>query len=741
MDNCSLTMSLFKLPSELLIIVSSYLEYLSDLNALSQSHSRLYSLLKPRIYELLTEDTGQALARAAETGNGQCVRRLLDAGAPFPDSQSSIEDPMTLAAKNGHVDIVRIFLEYGRDPTPPIHDTGLKADHDDYMKRNPFAVAARGGHTSVVSLLMDHGAVKQSVNDDGDTLYDQTLSLAVMGMHIPIIKLLLAEGCNPNAMTSSRMVPLGYIATAPFTSASMEIINILVDAGAELVDEEALGTVPPFTIALSVGNVPFANFVIASQDNFDIQKFLELYKDVFLEQPAMASLPVRKTDMEKMLKLDADAGFKLLCGAAAGGQEELMKLLLTKKNDWTDENGLATLVDLAVEHGHIGILDLLFEEGVSLCARTKLKASNGSFSMDECCELGDYRPPPILLALEKGHDEIVNYLIDKGCAEALSESRGKGLLFNYALFLGKLEIIQKIFGTLTPSLQDIAFGDDGISIELAVFGGEAVFRFLLDHGVALNPDFAPHQKTLSIAAMLANAPILEMFFDAGLSLNMQSPDERPVDMPPVVCNKTRGSTLLAIAAQAKDRDSAEAAVDLLLERGVPIDQSLASLGRWTPLFSTIRGDVRRMIFLEQDSIRFRIKNALGTRSIKGLFQNENDNMDFELLATKLLLKKGADPFIWNEYRLCALTVAASRNKINVIKLLMETFDQRNISISLTGPRILAAISYGDDSVDDTDEDSPSDEWTLLPYRLEGPFDAIERALWQYYWPRVYPCPK
>lgn len=145
---------------------------------------------------------------------------------------------MTLAAMNGHVEVVRMFLEHGRDPTPPIADTSFKAGNDEYLERNPLAVAAHAGHTSVVKLLMEHGAVKQAANQHGDRLCDQALALAVMGMYIPIVKMLLADGCNPNVLTSSAMAPLSHIAGATVTSASLEVANLLIDAGAEDMDEE-----------------------------------------------------------------------------------------------------------------------------------------------------------------------------------------------------------------------------------------------------------------------------------------------------------------------------------------------------------------------------------------------------------------------------------------------------------------------------------------------------------------------
>lgn len=74
-----------------------------------------------------TEQSLQPLEWAAAAANGKeiCIRKLLDAGASFEDSgfwSTQREDPMTIAAKNGHIDIVRMFLDHGIDPIPAIDE-------------------------------------------------------------------------------------------------------------------------------------------------------------------------------------------------------------------------------------------------------------------------------------------------------------------------------------------------------------------------------------------------------------------------------------------------------------------------------------------------------------------------------------------------------------------------------------------------------------------------------------------
>ncbi|CAG8930936.1 unnamed protein product [Penicillium salamii] len=121
-------MSLLNFPTELLVQVVSCLEYASDFCAFSQTHPLFHSLVQPRISEFLKKETpARALSDAAKKGNAAAVRRLLKLGARFPAPMGSNfhddpvwmnhpGDPMEWATKNGHLEVVKIFLEHGINP-------------------------------------------------------------------------------------------------------------------------------------------------------------------------------------------------------------------------------------------------------------------------------------------------------------------------------------------------------------------------------------------------------------------------------------------------------------------------------------------------------------------------------------------------------------------------------------------------------------------------------------------------
>lgn len=121
---------------------------------------------------------------AVRKEDGGTVRELLDKyGKPILNAEDGKGDtPLTVSIRKRH-DWVYFFLAEGADPnvTGPDGDT-------------PLIVAARVGFTGAAEQLLKRKAAVDAENKRGET----ALIVAVQARQVPIVKLLLEHGANPD---------------------------------------------------------------------------------------------------------------------------------------------------------------------------------------------------------------------------------------------------------------------------------------------------------------------------------------------------------------------------------------------------------------------------------------------------------------------------------------------------------------------------------------------------------------
>jgi hypothetical protein len=148
------------------------------------------------LYRLLTNDSTMSLKikpsratmclnYAAQKGYQYVVWKLLSCGINVSGRAGSRgETALHLAAKNGHLSVVRTLL-----------DGGAKLGDPDYKQRVALHQAAWSGHEGVVRLLLHKG----SEVDPQDELGRTPLYGAAGRGHINVVRLLLERGANPGA--------------------------------------------------------------------------------------------------------------------------------------------------------------------------------------------------------------------------------------------------------------------------------------------------------------------------------------------------------------------------------------------------------------------------------------------------------------------------------------------------------------------------------------------------------------
>ena len=248
-----------------------------------------------------------------------------------------------IAAARGYVNIVDLLL-----------DSGATADACDSNGFTPFYFACQNGHEDVV---------KQFSASDVDKVYgdnsETVLHVAVSNQHTRIIRLLLDRKANVNVCTTTAITPL-YLASK---IGNLEIVRMLVRAGADVDSGNLVGRFNPLLIAAARG---YVNIV-----------------DLLLDSGATADV------------CDSD-GFTPFYFACQNGHVDVFKQFSTSSVDEVYGANSETVLHVAVSNQHTRIIQLLLDRkaNVNVCTTT------GS--------------TPLYLASKIGNLEIVRMLVRAG---------------------------------------------------------------------------------------------------------------------------------------------------------------------------------------------------------------------------------------------------------------------------------------------------------------------------------------
>ena len=129
--------------------------------------------------------------------------------------------PLIIAAHNGHLNSVKILLQYGAD----IEDRGTLKTGDEVIEGcTPLWAAADTGHLDVVKLL-----IEKKAEVDGRTSTSSTpLRVAAHEGHLDTVKCLVESGADVNARTIIENTPLMVACSCGHLS----VVTYLIDKGA-----------------------------------------------------------------------------------------------------------------------------------------------------------------------------------------------------------------------------------------------------------------------------------------------------------------------------------------------------------------------------------------------------------------------------------------------------------------------------------------------------------------------------
>ena len=129
--------------------------------------------------------------------------------------------PLIIAAHNGHLNSVKILLQYGAD----IEDRGTLKTGDEVIEGcTPLWAAADTGHLDVVKLLIEKNAEVDGRTSTGST----PLRVAAHEGHLDTVKCLVESGADVNARTIIENTPLMVACSCGHLS----VVTYLIDKGA-----------------------------------------------------------------------------------------------------------------------------------------------------------------------------------------------------------------------------------------------------------------------------------------------------------------------------------------------------------------------------------------------------------------------------------------------------------------------------------------------------------------------------
>lgn len=143
------------------------------------------------------------------------VALLADNKAKFNSLGSYLKQtPLTLAAMNGHFELVQAMLE---------HVQAININKGDKFQRTPLLLACRNGHARIAALLLKHHAS----HDVGDTSGNTPLHSAAAYGWQECLYVLLFNGADPSCENAWKMTPI----TIALQKKHIAIVKQLLETG------------------------------------------------------------------------------------------------------------------------------------------------------------------------------------------------------------------------------------------------------------------------------------------------------------------------------------------------------------------------------------------------------------------------------------------------------------------------------------------------------------------------------
>jgi ankyrin repeat protein/S1-C subfamily serine protease len=564
--------------------------------------------------EKTEREWGTALHLAAQSGQLAAVKALLDAGEDVDlrtlrrvgDKVLERRDtPLQVAARHDRAEVAEALLAAGAAHEPPGR----------YMM-TPLEIAAASGSVGVARVLIQHGALQAVPNRNGVT---SPLHYAAEAGSAEMLRLLADSGLYVNLRDDDSDTPLHKAAERGQVSAVEALLSLKADLNAEGDDFKT-----PLYVAAEQGKSDVVKLLLAN--GADPNKFVKGRVNAL-------AVAAERIDVESV---------KALVAAHADIGESLNRLLDSsvcrrrdRPNDCLErsELGARILIDggadlrvkirdgrqplhFAAANGLANTVTLLVERGAPLTTGTE----------------GE-NVPPLQLAAEEGHVEVVRRLITAKAPLNQQDAGGRTALYR-AVDKKLVNVVNVLLQAgADPNIGNKVYHDTPV-LE-AASSSEDILALLLKAGGNPNSGFAETRVTaLHRAARERNAEAVRLLLQAGATASADND----------------GSWPLHAAIQSSGSDEGDkrqlAIIELLVKSGSPVDA--ADDERATPLHKAAdRGNAAAVKTLLSANARV---NAVDKCGLTPLGHVLNQPEELALAVAELLLNAGADINVRNKCR-------------------------------------------------------------------------------------------
>lgn len=463
----------------------------------------------PSVFGL--DRTNKAMILAAEAGNDEAVKILLDGGAEIDWTDDQGSTALDFAVPEGKEEVVRLLLQRGANFNSTDH-YGNVALH--------WAIS----RLSITKLLLEHGACVNIANHKKRT----PLHWSVHEDQIEVLRLLIKFGADVNASDENGVTGLH----AASLNGNEAIVKILLanDADANAKDQDGW---TPLHAAIIRGHGCVVDSLVDKVANG--QQII-----------AQTSHCLRDPDNKAwLMELAANKseGSLLVSGLRSvvnSGYHERVQALLSAGEDIdaVDSVGGSTALTLATWLGNVSMVKLLLENGASvnhpdhygdtalyIAAKdgyselVKLLVHSGAAINDTV-----YGWTPLLVAIKEccfdGYEEVVKALIDGGANVRVTDYHGRTAL-HWAAKYRKTTLAQDLIRRgasvdaqdrwgITPLIRAIA-GEHTSKADL-------ITDLLLQNHANVNIETFEGYRAVHVAACAGNTSLLSRLLNAGADL-------------------------------------------------------------------------------------------------------------------------------------------------------------------------------------------------------------------------------